>query len=146
MTELTSGTDQPEQQPKLLSGGNPQIPKGEGEGPVRAYIEAMPGWKREVGEQLDQIVCGAVPEVVKAVKWNSPFYGIESNGWFMSFHCLTKYVKVSFFSGNSLVPIPPIASKVEGPRYLHIHQGDVVDREQLADWFGQAAALPGWTP
>lgn len=129
-------------QPKLLSGGNPQIAKGEGEGPVRAYIAAMPGWKRAIGEQLDGLITGAVPEVRKAVKWNSPFYGIDE-GWFLSFHCFQRYVKVAFFRGISLRPVPPGPSKQKEVRYLDIHEDDTVDEAQLADWVRQASRLPG---
>lgn len=130
--------------PKLLSGGNPQIPKGDGDGPVRAYIEAMPGWKRDVGRFLDVLIVREVPGVKKAVRWNSPFFGTDENGWFVSFHCLTRYVKVAFFNGDELEPPPPIESKSDGTRYFHIHEDDDVDEEQLADWIRQAASVPGW--
>ena len=123
--------------PRLLSGGNPQIAKGDGEGPVRAYIDAMPGWKGEVGERLDALIVRTVPNVSKAVRWNSPFYGIEGQGWFLSFHCITRYVKVAFFRGTSLCPPPPVESKNEGTRYLHIHEGDwggVLDEKLLVSW------------
>lgn len=129
--------------PKLLSGGNPQIAKGDGEGPVRAYIEAMPGWKREVGRRIDEIVTRAVPRVKKAVRWNSPFWGIEGNGWFMSLHCIERYVKVCLFSGASLTPAPPVGSKKPGVRYFHVHEEDVIDEKLVAGWAKQAAALPG---
>jgi len=132
--------------PKLLSGGNPQIGKADGDAPIQAYIAAMPGWKRDVGHRLDAIIVRTVPEVRKAVKWNSPFYGIEGRGWFLSLHCFTKYVKVAFFRGSSLRPIPPGASKNENTRYLDIHEGDQLDEAQIADWVQQAAALPGWIP
>ena len=129
---------------KLLSGGNPQIAKGEGDAPVQEYINAMPGWKREVGKRLDAIITRQVPNVRKAVKWNSPFYGIEGQGWFMSFHVFTKYVKVGFFRGASLKPVPPGESKDKNMRYLDIYEGDKFDEKQMASWVKQAAALPGW--
>ncbi|HVJ28709.1 MAG TPA: DUF1801 domain-containing protein [Gammaproteobacteria bacterium] len=128
----------------LLSGGNPQIAKGEGDAPVQAYIAAMPGWKRELGRRLDALIGRSVPSVRKAVKWNSPFYGVEDRGWFLSFHVFTRYVKVTFFRGASLQPIPPGASKQKNVRYLDVHEGDVLDEAQLASWVKQAAALPGW--
>ena len=129
--------------PRLLSGGNPQIPKGDGDGPVQAYIAAMPGWKRGVGRQLDALVERSVPEVRKAVRWNSPFYGIEDRGWFLSFHCFTKYIKVTFLNGGSLRPVPPVTSKYEHVRYFHIHEGDELDEELLVSWLEQASGLPG---
>ena len=129
----------------LLSGGNPQITKADGDAPVQAYIAAMPGWKRDVGKRLDALVARNVPSVRKAVKWNSPFYGIEGQGWFLSFHVYTKYVKVLFFRGTSLLPIPPGASKSKDVRYLDIHEGDEFET-QMAKWVKQAAALPGWVP
>lgn len=131
-------------QPVLLSGGNPQVAKGYGEAPVQAYIAAMPGWKSALGSRLDALVSAAVPGVRKAVKWNSPFYGVadESQGWFLSFHCFTRYVKVTFFSGASLDPAPPGKSKYEKVRYLDIHEGDF-DEAQFTAWVKQAAALPG---
>jgi hypothetical protein len=132
--------------PVLLAGGNPQIAKADGDAPVQAYIAAMPGWKREVGEVLDALIARSVPHVRKAVKWNSPFYGIEGRGWFLSFHVFTRYVKVTFFRGASLRPVPPGASKHEDVRYLDIHEDDEVDEAQLAKWVKQAAALPGWIP
>ena len=131
---------------RRLAGGNPQIAKGEGDAPVQAYIEAMPGWKREVGERLDALVVTTVPGVTKAVKWNSPLYGVEGRGWFLGVRCLTRYVKGAFFRGSSLRPPPPIASKVEGTRYLHIHEEDELDEELLASWIRQAAERPGWVP
>jgi hypothetical protein len=130
----------------LLSGGNPQIAKGDGDAPVRAYIAAMPGWKRDLGERLDAIITRTVPGVRKAVKWNSPFYGVEGQGWFLSFHVFTKYVKVAFFRGASLRPIPPGESKNKDTRYLDIREGDPLDEARLAAWVKQAAALPGWVP
>jgi hypothetical protein len=128
----------------LLSGGNPQIAKGDGDAPVRAYIAAMPGWKRDVGRRLDAIIVRARPDVAKAVKWNSPFYGIEGRGWFLSFHCFAKYVKVTFFKGGSLEPKPPGKSKYEEVRYLDIRESDEIDEAQMAEWVRQAAALPGY--
>ncbi len=129
--------------PALLSGGNPQIAKGYGDAPVQAYIASMPGWKRDVGRRLDALIVRTVPSVRKAVKWNSPFYGIDGQGWFLSFHCFTKYVKVAFFRGTSLRPVPPGASKSKDTRYLDIHDDDQLDEAQLAAWVKQAAALPG---
>jgi hypothetical protein len=130
--------------PRLLSGGNPQIAKGDGDAPVQAYIAAMPGWKSEVGRRLDTLITRAVPGVRKAVKWNSPFYGVEGKGWFLSFHCYARYIKLAFFRGAALSPRPPVESKDENTRYVHIHEGDAVDEAQLADWLRQASALPGW--
>ena len=126
----------------LLSGGNPQIPKGDGDAPVQAYIAAMPGWKRDLGRRLDALIERTVPGVSKAVKWNSPFYGVEGQGWFLSYHCFTKYVKVTFFRGTSLHPLPPGESKHREVRYLDIHEGDL-DEVQLAAWVKQASQLPG---
>ena len=128
--------------PILLSGGNPQIPKGEGDAPVQAYIAAMPVWKRPLGERLDALVQKTVPKVHKAVKWNSPFYGLEDDVWFLSFHCFTKYVKVTFLRGASLRPVPPGQSKHKDVRYLDIHEGKL-DEAQFADWVKQASQLPG---
>jgi hypothetical protein len=130
--------------PRLLSGGNPQIAKAEGDEPVQAYIAAMPGWKRDVGRRLDALIVRAVPEVRKAVKWNSPFYGVEGRGWFLSLHCFTKYIKVAFFRGASLRPLPPGESKQKEVRYLDIREGDQLDEAQLADWVKQASRAPGW--
>lgn len=127
----------------LLSGGNPQIAKGDGAAPVQAYIAAMPGWKRNIGKRLDAIITRSVPHVKQAVKWNSPFYGVEGLGWFLSYHCFTNYIKVCFFSGTSLDPVPPGASKSKNVRYLDIHEGEF-DEAQFAKWVKQAAALPGW--
>ncbi|WP_245943865.1 DUF1801 domain-containing protein [Acuticoccus kandeliae] len=129
--------------PVLLSGGNPQIPKGEGDGPVQAYIAAMPGWKQEIGRKLDALVVAVVPDVAKAVKWNSPFYGVPGEGWFLSYHCFTKYVKVTFFRGTSLTPVPPGTSKTPEVRYLDIREDDPFDEAQIRDWVRQASALPG---
>jgi hypothetical protein len=128
--------------PTLLSGGNPQIAKGYGDAPVQAYIAAMPGWKRDVGRRLDALIERIVPGVHKAVKWNSPFYGIEGQGWFLSIHCFTKYVKVTFFRGTSLSPVPPGASKHPEVRYLDIYE-DQLDEAQFAAWVKQASQLPG---
>jgi len=130
--------------PALLSGGNPQIAKADGDAPVRAYIAAMPGWKRDVGGRLDALIARTVPKVRKAIKWNSPFYGIEGQGWFLSLHCFTKYVKVAFFRGTSLSPLPPGASKHKEVRYLDIHEDDQLDEAQFAAWVKQASQLPGW--
>ncbi len=128
---------------KLLSGGNPQIAKGDGNGPVQAYIAAMPGWKSDVGRRLDALIEDAVPGVRKAVKWNSPFYGVEGEGWFLSFHCFAKYVKVAFFRGAALRPVPPGASKQKDVRYFDIHEDDALDEARLTDWVKQASQLPG---
>jgi hypothetical protein len=128
----------------LLSGGNPQIAKGDGDAPVQAYIAAMPGWKREIGEWLDAVIERNVPNVKKAVKWNSPFYGVEGQGWFLSFHVFAKSVRVTWFMGTSLAPMPLGSSKVKGVRYLDIHEDDR-DERQLASWVKQAAKLPGWS-
>lgn len=129
--------------PTLLAGGNPQIAKADGDTPVQAYIAAMPGWKREVGRRLDDLIVRTVPDVRKAVRWNSPFYGIEGQGWFLGIHCVAKYVKVAFFRGTSLRPLPPVGSKNIGTRYLHIHEDDQLDEELVADWIRQASELPG---
>jgi len=129
--------------PKLLSGGNPQIPKGYGEAPVQAYIAAMPGWKQAVGRRLDDLVSRTVPDVEKAVKWNSPFYGTEKDVWFPSYHCFTRYVKVTFLNGGSLTPLPPEKSKYEYVRYLHIREDGPFDEAQFVDWVRQASRLPG---
>lgn len=133
----------PVAKPALLSGGNPQIAKGDGDAPVQAYIAAMPGWKRDVGRHLDALVTRAVPGVHKAVKWNSPFYGAgNAEGWFLSFHCFTKYVKVTFFRGTSLRPLPPGESKHKEVRYIDIHEG-ALDDAQFVAWVKQASQLPG---
>jgi hypothetical protein len=129
-------------EPKLLSGGNPQIAKGYGDAPVQAYIAAMPGWKSGVGGKLDALIARTVPGVKKAVKWNSPFYGVEEGNWFLSFHVFAKYIKVAFFRGTSLVPVPPGTSKQKEVRYLDIYE-DGFDEAQFADWVKQASALPG---
>ena len=133
-------------QTTLLSGGNPQIAKGDGDAPVQDYIAAMPGWKRAVGEQVDALVVRTVADVRKAVKWNSPFYGLEGQGWFLSLHCYTAFVRLAFFRGASLQPPPPGPSKQPEVRYLDIREGDTPDEAQLARWFEQAAGLPGWRP
>jgi len=131
----------------LLAGGNPQIPKGDGDAPVQAYIAAMPDWKREIGRRLDALIVRTVPDVQKAVKWNSPFYGIEGRGWFLSFHVFARYVKVGFFRGTSLRPMPPGGTDRSGEtRYLDIHEADELDEAQLTKWVKQAVALPGWVP
>jgi hypothetical protein len=127
--------------PVLLAGGNPQIPKGEGDEIVQAYIEAMPGWKRDIGRRLDALIVQAVPDVHKAVKWNSPFYGRKGEGWFLSFHCFDKYVKVTFFRGTSLDPIPPGTSKTPETRYYDVREGEL-DEQQLLSWVEQASQLP----
>jgi hypothetical protein len=130
--------------PTLLSGGNPQIAKGYGDAPVQAYIEAMPGWKSDLGRRLDALIVRTVPGVRKAVKWNSPFYGVEGReDWFLSFHCFTKYVKVTFFRGRSLDPVPPGESKHKEVRYFDIREDDALDETRLADWVKQASLLPG---
>jgi hypothetical protein len=129
--------------PKLLSGGNPQIAKGYGDAPVQAYIAAMPGWKSDLGRRLDALIVRTVPGVAKAVKWNSPFYGMAEGNWFLSFHVFTKYIKVAFFRGAQLRPVPPGASKHKEVRYLDIYEDDELDEAQFADWVKQASKLPG---
>ena len=129
--------------PTLLAGGNPQIAKGYGDAPVQAYIAAMPGWKSDLGRRVDALIVRTVPGVRKAVKWNSPFYGIEGQGWFLSYHCFTRYVKITFFRGTSLHPVPPGASKHAEVRYLDVRENDPLDEEQLVDWVRQASQLPG---
>jgi hypothetical protein len=128
----------------VLSGGNPRIAKADGDAPVQAYIAAMQGWKRDLGKRLDALIVRNVPNVRKAVKWNSPLYGIEGQGWFLGLHTFTRYVKVAFFRGMSLHPVPPGASKGKDTRYLDIHEGDQLDEAQMANWVKQAAALPGF--
>ena len=128
--------------PVLLSGGNPQIAKGYGDAPVQAYIKAIPGWKRDVGRQLDALITRTIPGVYKAVKWNSPFYGFEGQGWFLSYHCFNKYMKVTFFRGTSLRPVPLGESKVKGVRYLDVYAGQL-DEAQFVEWVKQASQLPG---
>src|SRR5690606_2050386 len=129
--------------PKLLSGGNPQIPKGYGDEPVQAYIAAMPGWKQNVGRKLDALIEKAVPKVQKAIKWNSPFYGKERDSWFLSYHCFDRYIKVTFFRGSSLEPLPPETSKYPEVRYIRIHEDDELDEKLFTSWVKQAAKLPG---
>ena len=131
---------------KLLAGGNPQIAKADGDAPVQAYIAALPGWKRDVAKRLDAFIVRTVPHVKKAVKWNSPLYGIADQGYFLGFHSFTRYLKLTFFRGTSLRPVPPGESKNEQTRYLDIHEHDELDEAQFAKWLKQAAALPGWIP
>lgn len=131
----------------LLSGGNPQIAKADGDAPVQAYIAAMPGWKSALGKQLDELIVRVVPDVRKAVKWNSPFYGSTGDGWFLSFHVLTKYVKVTFFDGTSLKPEPPgFTPKSKETRWLDIYENQPLDEKQMESWVMQASKLPGWKP
>jgi hypothetical protein len=130
--------------PKLLSGGNPQIAKGDGDAPVQAFIAAAPGWKQAAAARIDALVGQAVPGVKKAVKWNSPFYGVDGAGWFLSFHLTNRYIKIAFFKGAALSPQPPEASKQPEVRYVHLHEGETLDEAQFTDWVKQAAALPGW--
>ena len=132
--------------PTLLAGGNPQIAKADGDAPVQAYIAGMPGWKRDVGRRLDALIARTVPGVRKAVKWNSPFYGVEGRGWFLGLHTFRNYVKVAFFRGTSLRPVPPGESKNKEVRYVEIRGRDRLDEAQMATWIRQAAALPGWVP
>jgi hypothetical protein len=133
----------PDTSPKLLSGGNPQIAKADGDAPVQAYIAAMPGWKREIGQQLDALIVRELPQVKKAVRWNTPFYGLEGQGWFLAFHCFAKYIKVAFLRGRALQPMPPIESKDPNARYVHIFENDALDDKQLRAWLKQAAKMPG---
>jgi hypothetical protein len=135
-----------EASPIVLAGGNPRIAKADGDAPVQAYIAAMPGWKRDLGKRLDALIVRNVPNVRKAVKWNSPLYGIEGQGWFLGIHTFTRYVKVAFFRGTSLRPVPPGASKTKDTRYIDIHEGDELDEAQMATWLKQAVTLPGWVP
>ncbi len=130
-------------EPPLLSGGNPQIPKGDGDAPAQAYLAAMLEWKHDTGRRLDALIEVHVPRVRKAVRWNSPFYGVEGKGWFLSLHCYAQFIRVAFFRGTDLDPSPPGASKVEGTRYLDVREG-ALDEAQFADWVRQAAAMPGW--
>ncbi len=141
-----TGAGRATDKPVLLSGGNPQIPKGDGDAPVQAYIAAMPGWKSEAGRRLDALVERTVPEVRKAVRWNSPFYGVEGQGWFLSFHCFTRYIKITFFNGVELDPLPPVGSKDPKTRYVHIYEDEGPDDALLTRWIRQAAARPGWVP
>jgi hypothetical protein len=128
--------------PKLLAGGNPQIAKGSGDAPVQAYIAALPGWKRDVGRRLDALITRTVPGVHKAIKWNSPFYGVENQSWFLSFHCYTHSIKVAFFRGTSLRPPPPGESRQKWVRYLDVRKAEL-DEDQFVDWIEQASKLPG---
>ena len=137
-------TAEGETKPRLLSGGNPQIPKGDGDEPVQAYVAAMPGWKGDVGRWLDGLVTRTGPGVRKAVRWNTPFYGVEGQGWFLAYHCFTRYVKVTFLNGSSLDPLPPVESKDENTRYVHIHEDDAFEEESMVTWVEQAARVPGW--
>ncbi|HEY5957937.1 MAG TPA: DUF1801 domain-containing protein [Polyangiaceae bacterium] len=132
--------------PKLLAGDNPQIAKADGNAPVQAYIAAIPDWKRDIARRLDTLIERSVANVRKAVKWNSPFYGIEGQGWFLNFHCFKKYVKLAFFRGTALRPLPPGESKHEEVRYLDIHEDDKLDEALLVSWIRQASKLPGWKP
>ncbi len=143
VTEKPSPAKSADGAPRLLSGGNPQIAKGEGDEPVQTYIAAMPGWKSNVGQRLDEIISRAVPGVRKAVKWNSPLYGVEEKTWFLGIHCFNKYIKVAFFRGAALKPVPPGTSKQKDVRYLDIHEDDGLDEAQFADWVRQASKLPG---
>jgi hypothetical protein len=143
LAKKTPGKAAKPAKPKLLSGGNPQIAKAYGDAPVQAYIAAMPGWKSAVGHKLDALITRAVPGVCKAVKWNSPFYGIEDEGWFLSYHCFAKYIKVAFFRGTSLSPVPPGTSKQKHVRYLDIREDDKLDAKQFTAWVKQASKLPG---
>ncbi len=138
-----SATDNAGAGPVLLSGGNPQIAKGDGDPPVQAYIAAMPGWKLDLGRRLDDLIVRAVPNVRKAVRWNSPWYGIEGEGWFVSYHVFTRYVKVTFLNGASLQPLPPGSGKDPDSRWVDIHEGEL-DEAQMTEWVRQAAAIPGW--
>lgn len=128
---------------RLLSGGNPQIAKGDGDAPVEAYIAAMPGWKSDAGRRLDALIMRNAPGARKAVRWNSPFYGMEGRGWFVSYHCFAKYIKVTFFRGSSLSPVPPVGSMQDGVRYYHIYEGGIEDEDVVAEWVRQAAGMEG---
>ena len=139
----TAGAERAAEKPALLAGGNPQIAKADGDAPVQAYIAAMPAWKRDVGRRLDALVTRTVPGVRKAVRWNSPFYGVAGRGWFLSYHCFTRYVKVVFLRGTALRPLPPVESKHASTRYLHIHEGDALDEALLTSWIRHASELPG---
>ena len=130
--------------PALLSGGNPQIAKADGDAPVQAYIAAMPGWKRDIGRKLDALIVRAIPDVHKAVKWNSPFYGVEGQGWFLGVHCFNKYIKVAFFRGGKLRPLPPVESKDKNTRYFHIYENEKLNEKLVVSWVKQASKLPGW--
>ena len=130
-------------EPKLLSGGNPQVAKGYGDEPVQAYIAAMPGWKSDVGRMLDDLVVRTVPDVAKAVKWNTPLYGIEGKGWFLGVHCFNKYVKLTFFRGSLMDPVPPESSRTPETRYFHFYEADTWNEAELKSWIRQASLLPG---
>ena len=142
-TKPATKKDTPPTGPVLLFGGNPQIAKGHGDAPVQAYIAAMPGWKSAIGHRLDALITKTVPDVQKAVKWNSPLYGMDGQTWFLGIHCFDKYIKLAFFRGTSLTPMPPVASKTAETRYFHIHDGEALDEALLSGWIRQAAALPG---
>lgn len=142
MAAETSGKSA--KKPRLLAGGNPQVAKGEGDAPVQAYLAAIPDWKRDIARRLDALITDSVPHVRKAVKWNSPFYGVEGQGWFLSFHCFTRYMKVTFFRGASLHPPPPGESRQKEVRYLDIHEDAELDNAQLKNWIVQASQIPGW--
>jgi len=144
MKRAPDATRRTSETPVLLAGGNPRIAKGDGDAPVQAYIAAMPGWKGDLGQRLDALIVRTVPGVRKAVKWNSPLYGVEGQGWFLGLHTFTHYVKVAFFRGASLRPVPPGASKGKDTRYIDIREGDELDEAQMATWVRQAAALPGF--
>lgn len=131
-------------EPVLLAGGNPQIAKGDGNEPVVAYLDAMPGWKQDVGRKLDELIRAAVPDVGLAVRWNSPLYGVEGNGWFASYRCFTRYVKLTFFRGSQLEPEPDLRAKDEYARFVHIAEGEQLDEKQLLEWFRQASTIAGW--
>lgn len=146
MTATKSKAKSEDGKPKLLAGGNPQVPKGDGDGPVQTFIEAMPGWKRDVGRKLDELIEKAAPGVRKGVRWNSPIYGMEGSGWMLMFHVYSKYVKVTFFKGRQLDPMPPVESKHENERYYHVYEDEGVDEKQFSDWVKQASKLPGWEP
>jgi hypothetical protein len=145
MARKTSGTSAGKK-PTLLSGGNPQIRKADGDGPVQAYINAMPGWKRDAGRRLDGLIVRTVPDVRKAGRWNSPFYGVEGQGWFLSFHCFAKYIKVTLFRGRSLDPPPPVESKDRNTRYFHVYEDEPLDEKLVTSWIRQASKLRGWIP
>ena len=147
MTDTSPTKTQTPSPPVLLAGGNPQIAKGDGDAPVQAYIAAMPSWKSTVGRRVDDLVMRAVPDVRKAVKWNSPFYGAGDEGWFLSLHVLTNYVKVTFLRGAALQPLPPGGTaRSQDARWIDIREGDTIDEAQMTAWINQAAALPGWVP
>ena len=139
----TKITENAREERVLLSGGNPQIAKADGDAPVQAYISAMPDWKSDIGRRLDDLIVRTVPNVRKAVRWNSPWYGLEGEGWFLCFHVFTRYVKVTFMNGAALRPVPPGSGKDSHARWADIHEEEL-DEEQMATWVRQAAALPGW--